>query len=87
MVSPRGGFLGTEALSTLSVLIAKGVIFHQLGLLDAQAIVQGLWIGVFVMWGSIFSKKIVLALPENKFLLMMESVMLISGLSILWMAI
>lgn len=83
----KGGFLGTEALSTLSVLIAKGVIFHQLGLLDAQAIVQGLWIGVFVMWGSIFSKKIVLALPENKFLLMMESVMLISGLSILWMAI
>jgi uncharacterized membrane protein YfcA len=82
----KGAFLGTEAASTLLILFTKGIAFHQLGFLNMMAIMQGLLIGVCVLAGSIFSKKIVLALPEDKFLLLMELVMLISGLSILAMA-
>lgn len=82
----KGAFLGTEAASTLSILFTKGIAFHQLGFLNMMAIMQGLLIGVCVLAGSIFSKRIVLALPEDKFLLLMELVMLISGLSILAMA-
>ena len=82
----KGAFLGTEAASTLSILFTKGMAFHQLGFLNMTAIMQGLLIGVCVLVGSIFSKRIVLALPEDKFLLLMELVMLISGLSILVMS-
>ena len=82
----KGAFLGTEAASTLSILFAKGITFHQLGFLNATAMIQGLLIGSCVLVGSIFSKKIVLALPEKKFLLLMELVMLISGTSILVMS-
>lgn len=82
----KGAFLGTEAASTLSILFTKGIAFHQLGLLNVTAIIQGLLIGSCVLAGSIFSKKIVLALPENKFLLLMEFVMFISGLSIVTMS-
>ena len=82
----KGAFLGTEAASTLSILFAKGITFHQLGFLNATAMIQGLLIGSCVLVGSIFSKKIVLALPEKKFLLLMELVMLISGASILAMS-
>lgn len=82
----KGAFLGTEAASTLSILFTKGIAFHQLGFLNMMAIMQGLLIGVCVLAGSIFSKRIVLSLPEDKFLLLMELVMLISGLSILAMA-
>jgi uncharacterized membrane protein YfcA len=82
----KGAFLGTEAASTLSILFTKGITFHQLGFLNATAMVQGLLIGSCVLVGSIFSKKIVLALPEKKFLLLMELVMLISGVSILAMS-
>ena len=82
----KGAFLGTEAASTLSILFAKGITFHQLGFLNATAMIQGLLIGSCVLVGSIFSKKIVLALPEKKFLLLMELVMLISGASILVMS-
>jgi uncharacterized membrane protein YfcA len=82
----KGAFLGTEAASTLSILFTKGITFHQLGFLNATAMVQGLLIGSCVLAGSIFSKKIVLALPEKKFLLLMELVMLISGASILAMS-
>jgi uncharacterized membrane protein YfcA len=83
----KGAFLGTEAASTLSILFTKGITFHQLGFLNMAAIVQGLMIGVFVLIGAIFSKRIVLALPEDKFLLLMELVMLLSGASILLMTI
>ena len=82
----KGAFLGTEAASTLSILFTKGITFHQLGFLNATAMIQGLLIGRCVLVGSIFSKKIVLALPEKKFLLLMELVMLISGASILAMS-
>ncbi len=82
----KGAFLGTEAASTLSILFTKGITFHRLGFLNIAAIVQGLLIGIFVLIGAIFSKRIVLALPEQKFLLLMELIMLISGLSILLMA-
>ncbi len=83
----KGAFLGTEAASTLSILLTKGITFHQLGFLNVTAIIQGLLIGAFVLVGAIFSKRIVLALPEQKFLLLMELVMLISGISILLMTL
>jgi len=83
----KGAFLGTEAASTLSILFTKGITFHQLGFLNNTAIIQGLLIGSCVLLGSILSKKIVLALPEKKFLLLMELVMLVSGASILAMAL
>jgi len=82
----KGAFLGTEAASTLSILFTKGITFHQLGFLNTTAIIQGLLIGCFVLIGSIFSKRIVLALPEKKFLLLMELVMFVSGASILAMS-
>jgi len=82
----KGAFLGTEAASTLSILFTKGITFHQLGFLNTTAMIQGLLIGSCVLVGSIFSKRIVLALPEKKFLLLMELVMLISGTSILAMS-
>uniref|UniRef100_B1XSL6 Probable membrane transporter protein n=1 Tax=Polynucleobacter necessarius subsp. necessarius (strain STIR1) TaxID=452638 RepID=B1XSL6_POLNS len=82
----KGAYLGTEVASTLSILFTKGIAFHQLGFLNTTAVIQGLLIGGCVLVGAIFSKKIVLALPEKKFLLLMELVMLLSGLSILMMS-
>jgi uncharacterized protein len=75
----RGGELA-------GVFLAKGATFQQLGVIDASAIGQGLLIGVFVFAGSTLSKRLVLHLPEHRFLQLMEGVMLVSGLSILWMA-
>ncbi|MGV0962341.1 MAG: sulfite exporter TauE/SafE family protein [Polynucleobacter sp.] len=82
----KGAFLGTEAASTLSILFAKGIAFHQLGVLNSTAIIQGLLIGSTVMAGSILSKRIVLALSEKSFMFLMELVMLISGILIIEMA-
>lgn len=82
----KGAYIGTEAASSLAVFLAKGVAFQQLGVIDSRAIGQGLLIGVFVLIGSTLSKHLVLRLPEHRFVQLMEGVMLVSGLSILWMA-
>ncbi len=82
----KGAYIGTEAASSLAVFLAKGAAFHQLGVLDSRAIAQGLLIGGFVFAGSTLSKRLVLRLPEHRFLQLMEAVMAVSGLSILWMA-
>ena len=55
----KGAFLGTEAASTLSILFTKGITFHQLGFLNAAAIVQGLFIGIFV------NKSLVIVRPKD----------------------
>ena len=82
----KGAYIGTEAASSLAVFLAKGAAFHQLGVIDTRAIGQGLLIGAFVFAGSTLSKRLVLHLPEHRFLQLMEAVMAVSGLSILWMA-
>ena len=82
----KGAFIGTEAASSLFMFIAKGITFHQLGVIDLEVIEQGLIIGSFVLIGSGFSKRLVLNLSETVFLYLMEGVMLVSGLSILAMA-
>lgn len=55
-------------------------------LICAVGLGAGLLIGIFVFAGSTLSKRLVLHLPEHRFLQLMEGVMLVSGLTILWMA-
>ena len=83
----KGAYLGTEAAASLVMFAAKGLRFHQLDVIDMQAVSQGLIIGAFVFAGSTLSKRMVLALSERTFMRLMEAVMLISGLSMLWMAV
>ncbi len=83
----KGAYLGTEAASSLFVYLTKGIVFHSLGVINAAAIMQGLWIGVCVFVGSLLSKRIILALPEKRFLQIMELTMLISGGLIVFMAV
>ena len=82
----KGAFIGTEAASSFFMFVAKGITFHQLGVLDLQIMGQGVLIGAFVLIGSAFSKRFVLNLSEKVFLQLMEGVMLVSGISILAMA-
>lgn len=82
----KGAFIGTEAASSFFMFVAKGITFHQLGVLSLDVLGQGILIGAFVLIGSAFSKRLVLNLSEAVFLRLMEGVMLISGVSILAMA-
>ncbi len=83
----KGAYLGTEAASSLSIFITKGIVFHQLGVIDWAAISQGLFLGACVFIGSLLSKRIVTHMKEEQFVKIMEGVIAISGITILVMSI
>jgi len=83
----KGAFLGTEAAGSLGISITKSIVFHRLGVVDQTIMMQGVLIGLVVLIGSYFSKKIVLRLPEKSFTQLMELVMLVSGITIITMSV
>jgi uncharacterized protein len=79
----KGAFIGTEALGSLTMYAAKAVTFRSFGALPNETIVQGLIIGSSLMAGSVVAKRFVLHLPPERFYLMMEAVLLFSGITML----
>lgn len=83
----KGAFLSTEAMASLSVYASKIFVFHSFGALPLQAIAQGLIIGCALTAGSFIAKRFVLSLEPEKFRLLMDALLLASGLTMLWTAI
>lgn len=82
----KGAFLATEAVSSLALMASKAVTFQQLGALPGPAILQGLVIGASVMAGAFLGKRIVLRLGLRSYELLLDGLLLCSGLSLLWAA-
>jgi uncharacterized membrane protein YfcA len=79
----KGAFIGTEALSSLGMYAAKAAAFRTFGVLPDTIVVQALVIGTSLMAGSFFSKRLLLRLPAAYFYLLMDGVLLGSGLTML----
>jgi uncharacterized membrane protein YfcA len=75
----KGAFLATEALSSLSMYVAKAATFNQLGALPWETFVKGLIVGSAVMLGSYASKPFVLRMAPEQFRLLMDALMLVAG--------
>jgi uncharacterized membrane protein YfcA len=82
----KGAFLATEAASSLAVYVSKVVVFRTLGALPWEIIVEGLITGSSLMGGAFLAKRFVIKLDPQRFRLLMEAMMLISGATMLWAA-
>jgi len=82
----KGAFLGTEAMASVAVYISKVLVFRSYGALPLQAIGQGLIIGCSLTAGSFLAKRFVLSLEPEKFRLLMDALLLVSGTTMLWTA-
>jgi len=82
----KGAFLATEAAGSLGIYAAKSVVFRSFGALPGDAIAQGLVIGASLMAGSYLAKRFVLRIPAERFRLLMDGLMLLSGAALLWTA-
>lgn len=83
----KGSFLGTEAMSSLTVYVAKSVVFRGYGALPATAIAQGVIIGGSLTCGSVIARRVVRTLDAERFRLVMDLVLAGSGLAMLWTAL
>jgi uncharacterized membrane protein YfcA len=79
----KGAFLATEALSSLSMYVAKAATFNQLGALPWTTFVKGLIVGSAVMLGSYASKPFVLRMAPEQFRLLMDALMLAAGVTMI----
>jgi len=83
----KGAFLSTEAASSLALMLSKAITFQHLGALPPPAIAQGLIVGTSVMAGSFAGKAIVLRMRVETFQLILDAMLLCSGVSLLWAAL
>jgi uncharacterized membrane protein YfcA len=82
----KGAFIATEAAGSLSVYLSKAVVFRSFGALPVDLILKGLVIGSTLMVGSFVAKRFVLRLSPDRFRVLMEGLMLVSGIAMLWRA-
>lgn len=82
----KGAFLATEAAGSLAVYGAKVAVFARFGALPAHVVFSGLLIGASLMTGSFAARYIVMRMPARTFKLIVDGLMVSSGLSLLWAA-
>jgi uncharacterized protein len=79
----KGAYLGTEAMSSIAVYVAKVAAFRTLGALPLEAIAQGLIVGSSLVAGAFIAKRYVRQLDAERFRLLMDGLMLGAGLLML----
>ena len=83
----KGAYLATEALGSLAVYISKTIVFRSFGALPVEIISKGLIIGSSLMVGSFLGKRLVLKLKAEQFSVLIEGLLLASGLTMLGAAL
>jgi uncharacterized membrane protein YfcA len=81
-----GAFLSTEAASALALYISKVATFRHLGAMPASTLLQGTIVGASLMLGTYAGKVMVVRLNPSAFAWLLDTLMLCSGLSLLWAA-
>ena len=82
----KGAFLSTEAAASLAVYLAKAVVFRSFGALPLEIFAKGLIVGSTLMAGAFIAKRFVLKMEPERFRLLMDGLMLLSGATLLWAA-
>jgi uncharacterized membrane protein YfcA len=82
----KGAFLATEAAGSLAVYGTKVAVFKHFDALPLHVVFDGLITGSALMTGSFAARYVVLRMSALTFKLVVDGLMLSSGLSLLWAA-
>jgi uncharacterized protein len=82
----KGAFLATEAAGSLAVYGIKVAVFRLFGALPADILFKGVTTGASLMAGSFVARIFVVRMTPGAFRLVVDGLMLSSGLSLLWAA-
>ena len=82
----KGAYLGTEALGSLSMFVAKAITFRSLGALPVDTLGKGVIVGSSLVAGAFIAKRFVRRLDPDRFRLLMDGLLLVAGVTMLWAA-
>lgn len=80
----KNAYIGTEAMATVVMHVAKLIAYHQSSILPLHAVLAGLAIGPIMVFGSYLGKRIVEHLPEKVFVWIIEATLLLAGGLFIW---
>ena len=83
----KGAYLGTEAMGSLAVYVAKALTFRTFGALPLEIISKGLIVGSSLVGGAFIARRLVIRLDGARFRLMMDGLLGVAGLTMLWAAL
>ena len=79
----KGAFISTEAAASFIVYLAKAAVFRGFGALPMEIVVKGMIVGSTLMAGAFIAKRFVLKMEPERFRLLLDGLMLVSGLTLL----
>ena len=75
----KGAYIGTEALSTVVMHVAKLIAYRESAVLPVHAVLSGLALGPVMVAGSFAGKRVVDRIPERVFVLIIDATLLAAG--------
>lgn len=82
----KAAYIGTEACATLVMYVVRLAVYGRLALIDQSAAALGLAIGAVLILGSYLGKRLLDRVPERYFPILIELVLVVSGLQFLLFA-
>ena len=82
----KGAYLGTEAMGSLAVYIAKAITFRSFDALPWPIALKGLIIGSSLVAGAFIAKRLLNHIDNQRFKTLMDALLLFAGLTMLWAA-
>ena len=79
----KGAYIGTEALATVVMHVAKLAAYQGTAILTARAVAVGLALGPIMILGSYVGKRVLDRLPERVFVAIIELVLIGTGVWLL----
>ena len=83
----KGPFIATEAAGSLAMYSVKSTIFERFGALPHDLIANGVIVGLAMMCGAWFGKRILERMETHQFNVGVDVLMVVSGLAMLWGAV
>lgn len=80
-------YIASEAFTALVMHLVKTFIYNKYSLIGLIELYYGLFVGMAMVLGSWTGKKIVETLSREKFVLLVESLLIVSGMQLIWTAV
>lgn len=77
-------YVASEAFTALIMHLTKTIIYNKFSLIGQTELYYGLFIGIAMILGSWTGKKIIEKLSRKKFILLVEILLIASGLQLIW---
>src|SRR5690606_23711070 len=81
---PAGAYVASEAFTAVVTHLTKTVIYNKYSLINLDGFIRGAILGMAMIAGSWTGKQVITRIRREHFLLIVEVLLVISGLQMLW---